>query len=63
MPGPDVRAWRSLIAYRRTLVKRCTQIKNSIRAILDREGLSMPAGKGGWTKQSLATLAGMASVD
>jgi transposase len=63
MPGPAVRAWRSLIAYRRTLVKRCTQIKNSIRAILDREGLSMPAGKSGWTKQSLGTLAEMASVD
>ena len=63
MPDPVVRAWRSLIAYRRTLVKRRTQIKNNIRAILDREGLSMPAGKSGWTKQSLGALSEMASVD
>ena len=47
MPEPAVRAWRSLIAYRHTLVGRRTRIKNNIRAILDREGLAMEAGKSG----------------
>lgn len=56
MPSAAVRAWRSVIAYRQTLVKRRTQMKNSIRSILSREGLKMPAGKSGWTKRTLAWL-------
>lgn len=63
MPTPEVRAWRSLIVYRRALVGRRTRIKNNIRSILDREGLSMPSGKSGWTKASLAKLREMASRD
>lgn len=56
MPKPEVRQKRSLISYRQTLVKRRTQIKNNIRAILDREGLKLPAGKKGWTKEQLSGL-------
>ena len=56
LPNKAVRQWRSLIAYRHTLVRGCTAIKNSIRAILDREGLRMPSGKNGWTEKSLKTL-------
>lgn len=56
LPGAGVRQWRSLIAYHATLVGRRTAIKNSIRAILDRQGIHHPSGKRGWTKQSLATL-------
>lgn len=52
LPGADVRQWRSLIAYRTALVRRRTVIKNSIRAILDRQGLTMPSGKSGWTIKS-----------
>jgi transposase len=63
IPSAAVRQWRSLIAYRRTLVKRRTRIKNTIRAILDRQGLSMPTGKSGWTKKSLACLRELATVD
>lgn len=59
MPQPKVRQWRSLIKYRKVLVGRQTAIKNSIRAILGSQGLSMPAGKNGWTKQSIAELAAM----
>ena len=59
MPTRQVRQKRALISYRQTLVKRRTQIKNSIRAILDREGLKLPAGKKGWTKERLAYLQGI----
>jgi len=56
MPAPDVRQWRALIAYRRTLVDRRTAIRNNIRAVLDRQGLRMPKGRRGWTQDSLAQL-------
>ena len=49
LPKSEVRQWRNLIAYRHTLVGRRTAIKNNIRAILDRQGLSHTAGKSGWT--------------
>ena len=56
VPKPAVRQWRALIAYRQTLVKRRTQLKNSIRSILTRQGLKMPTGKSGWTKKSVREL-------
>jgi transposase len=56
MPSPAVRQRRSLIAYRQTVVKRITAIKNHIRAILTRQGLGMPSGKRGWTSESLGRL-------
>lgn len=57
IPGRDVRQKRSLINYRQRLVGRRTQIKNSIRAILDKEGLLvMAAGKSGWSVKSLEHL-------
>lgn len=56
LPARRVRQWRSLLAYRHTLVSRRTSIKNSIRAILDRQAIAMPPGKSGWTKQSLQML-------
>jgi transposase len=60
LPSTQVRQWRSLITYRWTLVGRRTAIKNSIRAILDRQGLTHASGKKGWTKESLAGLGLMA---
>ena len=56
MPARQVRQKRALISYRQTLVKRRTQIKNSIRAILDREGLKLPAGQKGWSKKQFENL-------
>ncbi len=50
MPEKKVRQKRSLIRYRQKLIKRRTQVKNNIRSILDREGLSMPKGQTAWTK-------------
>jgi len=55
-----VRQKRSLIGYRRKLVERRTQIKNSIRSLLDSEGFSMPAGKAGWFQLVLQKLKSMA---
>ena len=60
IPNKAVRQKRSLIGYRRKLVERRTKIKNSIRALLDREGLSMPAGKAGWSQSALQKLKCMA---
>jgi transposase len=60
MAKPAVRQKRSLIQYRQTLVGRVVGIKNSIRSILDKQGLSMMAGKGGWSKKSLEMLNGEA---
>lgn len=56
LPETGVRQWRSLIAYRAALVGRRTAIKNSIRALLDRQGLGMPSGKSGWTLKAKTKL-------
>jgi transposase len=56
LPSAKVRQWRSLIGYRNTLVARRTAIKNHIRSILDRQGMSWPGGKSGWTDKSIAAL-------
>jgi len=56
IPKRQVRQKRTLIQYRQRLVKRCTQIKNNIRAILDKEGCSMPKGKSGWSNVSVKRL-------
>lgn len=61
MPERLVRQKRALISYRQTLVKRRTQIKNSIRAILNREGLKLPAGQQGWTKEQQKRLRELAA--
>lgn len=60
LPSSGVRQWRSLIAYRATLVGRRTAIKNSIRAVLDRQGITHASGKSGWTQESLARLGALA---
>lgn len=56
LPAAKVRQWRSLIGYRWTLVGRRTAIKNGIRATLDRQGLSMPWGRAGWTDKARSVL-------
>lgn len=56
VPDRATRQWRSLIAYRKQVVERRTQILNTIRAIVDREGRAMPAGGKGWSSESLGQL-------
>lgn len=57
IPEKAVRQWRALIGYRQSLVERRTMIKNHLRSILDREGLTWPTGKSGWTNLQLKELA------
>ena len=56
VPKPAVRQWRSLIQYRHDLVDRRTAIKNSIRSIYEREGLSLPPARKAWTKEAMQEL-------
>jgi transposase len=56
LPSREVRQWRALVEYRAKLVCRRTAIKNSIRSVLDRQGLTMPAGWRGWACESLEEL-------
>jgi transposase len=56
IPKREVRQKRALIQYRHKLVRRRTQIKNTIRAILNKEGLMIPKGKNGWTAAGLQFL-------
>ncbi len=56
VPKPEVRQWRSLIAYRHGLVDRRTAIKNSIRAIYERQGLLLTVGRGAWTQKAVEEL-------
>jgi transposase len=56
VPEPSVRAWRALIAYRHTLVRRQGAVKNSIRAILTRQAIEWPRGQSGWSLRSLLKL-------
>jgi len=60
IPERDVRQWKSLIAYRHTLVDRRTAVKNTIRALIDVQGLRMPGGASGWTAAAVARLGELA---
>lgn len=62
VPAPEVRAWRALIRFRQSLVRRRTAVKNSIRAILTREGIRLPAEQRGWSKRQRQRLQEMAST-
>jgi transposase len=56
VPKPEVRQWRALIEYRQNLVSRRTAMRNSIRAIYERQGLNLSAAQRAWTKKAVAAL-------
>lgn len=60
IPEPEVREKRALINYRQSLVDRQTQVKNSIRAIMNRQGLEMLPGKRAWSQKEISRLKEMA---
>ncbi|UCE58768.1 MAG: IS110 family transposase [Phycisphaerales bacterium] len=60
VPPKTVREWRGLIHYRQSLVARRTAIKNTIRSILHRQAITMPAGKKGWSQAQRKRLEGLA---
>lgn len=63
MPGPAGREYRAMIRYRQSVVERVTAVKNSIRAILTRQGLKLAGGKNGWAKKRRASLLELAEMD
>jgi len=56
VPQLSVRQHRSLIRHRHALIDRRTGIKNTIRSLLDAQGLSMPTRSRGWTTESIREL-------
>ncbi|HYN82120.1 MAG TPA: IS110 family transposase [Gemmatimonadaceae bacterium] len=60
VPERAVRQWRLLIQFRQRLVGRRTKIKNHIRDLLSRAGLSLTRGHGAWTIKGLAELEALA---
>jgi transposase len=56
IPKLAVRQHRALIRYRHALIDRRTGIKNTIRSLLDAQGLSLPGRSRGWTIGSINAL-------
>jgi len=56
VPKLAVRQHRSLIKHRHALIDRRTGIKNTIRSLLDAQGLSLPGRSRGWTIESISEL-------
>ena len=56
LPERPVRQWRALILFRHKLIERRTRIKNSIHAILVREGRAMSGGRCDWSLDALSKL-------
>jgi transposase len=57
MPDANTRQWRSLIRHRGNLVDRRTEVKNSIRAIFQMQGLLLPRADKAWTIAGLEEVA------
>ena len=60
MPTKAVRQKRSLINYRQSVVKRITQSKNIIRALLQTVDVKMLKGKNAWSQKGIGHLRSMA---
>jgi len=57
IPPHQTRQWRSLIAYRQTLVGRRVAVQNRLRALLVGQGLPAPRGHRAWTELGLQGIA------
>jgi transposase len=56
MPTQQMREYRRLVKYRKVLVGRVNQIKNSIRALLDAHGKSLSSRDKAWTQAGMEQL-------
>lgn len=56
VPKKTTREKRGFINYRHSLVEQITQVKNSIRSILNSHADKLPVGKKGWTQKSMSYL-------
>lgn len=63
IPPVETRQQRLLQRYRQHQTQRRTKVRNSIRSILQREGIDLPAGWQGWTTAMLDTLQSYADPD
>jgi transposase len=59
MPETSVRQWKGLIKYRHALVDRRTGIKNTIRSLLDSQGIAMSGRSKAWTVAAVKDLSAM----
>ncbi|MFN3192839.1 MAG: IS110 family transposase [Aureliella sp.] len=50
VPKPEVREWRTLIKYRKTLSGRKTAIQNSVRSLFANHGIEIDSGKRAWCR-------------
>lgn len=48
IPEPEIREQRTLIKYRKTLDRRITRIKNTIRSLFANHGIEIDSGKRAW---------------
>ena len=55
-PAPS-RQYQQLVKYRKRLVSRTTQVQNTIRALFNQQGVSIPVGIRAWTVAGLEQLA------
>ncbi|MBN2841940.1 MAG: IS110 family transposase [Sedimentisphaerales bacterium] len=60
VPKKEVRQKRALINYRQNLTERITQVKNTIRSLLNCHAYKLPHGKSGWSQKSIAYLRSLA---
>ena len=57
VPTRAVRAKRSLLKFRQSIVERRVTLQNEIRALWQAQGFApLPAGKSGWTIEARATM-------
>jgi transposase len=56
VPPADVRAWREMINFRRKLVGKRTQAKNTLRALLRSLRIAVPGRRSLWTNRGIAWL-------
>jgi transposase len=56
VPSSERRQYRQLVKYRKTLVQRTNRIQNTIRALFDQQGITIPQGNKAWTVAGIETL-------
>jgi transposase len=56
IPPAESRQYRQLVKYRKRLVSRVTQVQNTIRALFNQQGISIPVGIRAWTVAGLDPL-------
>jgi transposase len=55
MPPLESREYRTLVAFRQSLIERRTAIRNHIRAVFQAQALELPSGHRAWTAQARAS--------